>query len=181
MNTATKNLENDHVHILRLIDIMEVITQKEEPDIQHLEQIVEMIKSYADGFHHAKEENLFFPLLATKGFSKEQGPIAVMLHEHVQGRIFVKGMSENIEKYKKGDKNALGIIYTNMRGYIALLRNHILKENNVLFKMADNILTEDDHQNLLKQFEKVENSKLCGGVLNDCVQQIETLAKVYNL
>jgi hemerythrin-like domain-containing protein len=181
MNTATKNLENDHVHILRLIDVMERITESDEPVVTHIEQVVEMIKSYADGLHHAKEENLFFPLLATKGFSTEQGPVAVMLNEHVQGRKYVKGMADNIDLYKNGDKRALEKIYSNMQGYIDLLRSHILKENNVLFKMADNILTKDDHQNLLKQFEKVEKSKLCGGVLNDCIQQIETLAKVYNL
>jgi hemerythrin-like domain-containing protein len=181
MSTATKNLETDHIHILRLIDVMEHITKLPDPDIKHLEQIVEMIKSYADGFHHAKEENLFFPLLATKGFSPEQGPVAVMLHEHVLGRNFVKGMADKIDLYKNGNKAALKKIYENMNGYIELLRNHIAKENNILFRMADNVLTEQDHKNLLKQFEKVENSQLCGGVLKDCIEQIEKLAASYNI
>ena len=82
MNSATKNLENDHVYILRLIDVMEIITKSIRPDIGDLESIVNLIKNYADGSHHAKEENLLFPLLAQRGFSREQGPVAVMLQEH---------------------------------------------------------------------------------------------------
>lgn len=111
MKTATQNLENDHVHILRLTDIMEQLTVMQDPDISHLEKIVGIIRNFADGIHHAKEEEIFFPFLEKKGFSLTQGPVAVMLNEHIAGRNFVKGMSENISLYKKGDSNALGKIY----------------------------------------------------------------------
>ena len=33
MNTATKNLEDDHVHILQLIEVMERVIGSENPDI----------------------------------------------------------------------------------------------------------------------------------------------------
>ena len=85
MNTATQNLENDHVNILRLIDVMEKMVMVKSSNIEHFEKVVNLIKSYADGFHHAKEENLLFPMMIKKGFSKEQGPIAVMLHDHTEG------------------------------------------------------------------------------------------------
>ena len=90
MNTATKNLEDDHVHILKLLDVMERIIGSDNPDISHLESIVDIIKNFADGLHHAKEENQFFPFLAKRGFSLTQGPVAVMLNEHERGRDFVK-------------------------------------------------------------------------------------------
>ena len=96
MNTATKNLEDDHVHILQLIEVMERIIGSENPDISHIESIVDIIRNFADGLHHAKEENQFFPFLAERGFSSHQGPVAVMLHEHVRGRDFVKGIADNI-------------------------------------------------------------------------------------
>jgi hemerythrin-like domain-containing protein len=179
MDSATKNLENDHVHILRLIDVMELFTNLSKPDISDLETIVSLIKNYADGFHHQKEEKLLFPMLAEKGFSPEQGPVAVMLHEHAVGRNFVKGMSEALAIYKDGDENAIPGIVLNMRGYISLLRNHIAKENNILFRMADNVLTPDDHQALLKEFSKVEKSTVCGGVLADCIRAIEKLEESF--
>jgi len=181
MNTATKNLEDDHVHILRLIDVMEHITSHEGSDISHLESIVDIIRNFADGLHHAKEENLFFPFLATKGFSPQQGPVAVMLHEHVQGRNYVKGISEGIELLKKGDQSALKEIHQNMNGYASLLRNHIAKENNILFRMADNVLSESDHNQLLYRFDETEKAHSSSPGSKNYIMKIEELVACYKI
>ena len=156
MKTATRNLEDDHIHILRLIDVMEQITTSADPDISSIEKVIVIIKDFADGLHHAKEETIFFPLLAERGFSTSQGPVAVMLHEHVKGRSFVKGMEEAISSYKKNDKNAIGEIYLYMNLYADLLRSHISKENDILFRMADRVLSETDHIYLLARFNEAE-------------------------
>jgi hemerythrin-like domain-containing protein len=156
MKKATLNLEDDHVHILKLIEVMEHVTLMDDPDIDHLERIVEIIKNFADGVHHAKEENIFFPLLSGKGFPPNQGPVAVMLNEHVQGRKYVRGIEDNIRLYKSGTRAAISDIYQNMKSYAELLRNHISKENNILFRMADNVLTETDNLNLLGRFADEE-------------------------
>lgn len=181
MNTATKNLEDDHVHILRLIDVMEYITRSENPDISHLESIVDIIRNFADGIHHAKEENLFFPFLAERGFSTTQGPVAVMLQEHMQGRNFVKGIADNITLYKNGNKEALNEIYRNMTGYAELLRNHIGKENNILFRMADRVLSESDHLNLLGKFEEAERNHVSTAGSEDYIERIQNLVSLYNI
>jgi len=181
MNTATQNLENDHVHILRLIDVMEHITQIEDPEINHLEDIVGIIRNFADGLHHAKEETIFFPLLAERGFSSTQGPVAVMLHEHEEGRNYVKGMAENISLFKSGSKQALIEVFRNMNGYAVLLRNHIAKENNILFKMADNVLSESDHINLLERFAETDENHVNTDSSNDYPLQIQSLVSHYNL
>jgi hemerythrin-like domain-containing protein len=175
LKTATKNLENDHVYILHLIDVMEKIVLTSHSGVNNMETVVNLIRNYADAFHHAKEENLLFPLMATKGFSKEQGPIAVMLHDHVQGRSFVKAMSEEIENFKKGNNAALSKIHENMKGYIELLRGHIAKENNVLFRMADNVMSEKEQQDLLLEFAKIETNNFGGGVLESYISEIEKL------
>lgn len=181
MNTATKNLEDDHVHILRLIDVMEYITRSENPDISHLESIVDIIRNFADGIHHAKEENLFFPFLAERGFSTTQGPVAVMLQEHMQGRNFLKGIADNITLYKNGNKEALNEIYRNMTGYAELLRNHIGKENNILFRMADRVLSESDHLNLLGKFEEAERNHVSTSGSEDYIERIQKLVSHYNI
>jgi hemerythrin-like domain-containing protein len=179
MNTATKNLENDHVNILRLIDVMEKMVLIKSKNPEHFEKVVNLIKSYADGFHHAKEETLLFPMMVKKGFSTEQGPIAVMLHDHVQGRNYVKGMADAILKHNEGNETSLAKVYENIQGYIDLLRNHIAKENNVLFRMADNVLSENEQQYLLNEFVIIENGKFCDGGIKDCITAIEKLESAY--
>jgi hemerythrin-like domain-containing protein len=179
MTTATQNLENDHVHILRLIAVMEQITQSADTNVDHLELIVRVIREFADGLHHAKEEQLLFPLMVQKGFSNESGPVAVMLHDHAEGRNFVKGMAENIAQFKQGESSALRAIFINMQGYAELLKNHIGKENNVLFRMADKAFTTAEQESLLIDFAIVENKQESGQSKDEYITLINKLADTY--
>jgi hemerythrin-like domain-containing protein len=181
MKTATGNLEEDHIHILKLTEVMRSVTKSESPDIKHIEKIVVIIRNYADGLHHAKEESLLFPALGSKGFSPVQGPVAVMLHEHEQGRIFVKGIIDNLESFKKGNVRARDEIYRNMTGYAELLTNHIAKENNVLFRLADKALSDEEQENLLLEFRKTEADQSAGTTVDDYIDQITTLAGFYKV
>ena len=179
MNTATQNLENDHVHILKLIDVMEKMVKLPEANVTHLEEVVDLIKKFADGLHHAKEENLLFPMMVEKGFSMSQGPVAVMLMDHAQGREFVRGMTENIQRYKNGQLSALNFIYENMSGYATLLTNHIAKENNILFRMADNAFSMEIQKSLLAEFSDIDAGAATGYSGQGYIDRIEALANQY--
>lgn len=178
---ATTNLENDHVHILRLIDVMEQVCAQQDPQVDHLEQIVDLIRNFADGFHHAKEENLLFPKMVEKGFSLEQGPIAAMVYEHTLGRNFVQSLADNIPFYRAGNKSVLNDIINNMQGYSNLLRAHISKENNVLFKMADNLLTEGEQDELMNHFNRIVKNPSSGVSAAEYIQRIDILAEAYKI
>lgn len=181
MTTATQNLESDHVQILRLVEVMERITETEHPNTDHLDLVVKIIREFADGVHHAKEEELLFPMMVQKGFSNQTGPVAVMLHDHVEGRYFVKEMAENISLVKQGNSDALKALYSYMLGYADLLKNHIAKENNVLFRMADNVFSNAEQESLLLDFVKVEEKSGNGFRKVDYLTMIEQLAKAYSL
>lgn len=179
MDSATQNLENDHLHILKLIEVMEEMAKSPIPNTSHLEEVIDLIRQFADGLHHAKEEKLLFPLMAEKGFSLQQGPVAVMLMDHEQGRAYVKGMSENIERYKKGQNEAIAQIYANMMGYAELLTNHIAKENNILFRMADNAFSPENQLSLLDQFTSIDAGSYTGIAADSYIHRIEILANQY--
>jgi hemerythrin-like domain-containing protein len=181
MKTATMNLENDHIYVMKLTDVMKEVTRSGKPDINHIESVIDIIRNFADGIHHAKEENLLFPALGKKGFSARQGPVAVMLQEHVEGRNFVKGMAENLELFKKGNKTAIEQLYKNMLGYAELLDSHITKENNILFRMADNVLSDAEQKNLLKEFESIEQNRASGTRVTDYIDRINALALIYKV
>lgn len=179
MKRATENLENDHQHILQLIDVMEQMVKIAEPNVSHLEEIVTLIRQFADGLHHAKEEKLLFPLMEEKGFSPLQGPVAVMLAEHDQGRNFVKSIAENIELYKNGQTQNLAFIYASMLGYAELLSNHISKENNILFRMADNAFTRENQETLLIEFSTIDKGTNDGPSATDYANRIGILSDIY--
>jgi hemerythrin-like domain-containing protein len=91
-----------------------------------------------------------------KGFSREFGPLAVMLHEHDEGRSYVRGMLGALEAYEAGNADSIPALAENARAFIDLLRRHIMKEDNVLFVMADRQFTEQEQQLLSKEFTRVE-------------------------
>jgi len=119
---------------------------------------VDFVRVFADRCHHGKEEGELFPLLEQRGILKHRGPIAVMLLEHEQGRLFIKGLSEALDKYEKGDMKAKSAIVENARGYADLLDQHIYKEDNILYPMGDKVLSEADNRLLLEKFEGIEKN-----------------------
>jgi hemerythrin-like domain-containing protein len=90
-------------------------------------------------------------------------------------------MTENISLYKNGSMAALNEIYRNMKGYTELLRNHISKENNILFKMADNVLSESEQKSLLLRFDTLDHNRPAGSKAADYESRIKTLATFYNV
>lgn len=179
MNQATNNLEDDHVNILQLIEVMGVMTSQSEPNISHLEEAVDLIKNYADGMHHAKEENLLFPKLGEHGFSNVQGPVGMMLQEHTIGREYVRGIAEALNLLKEGDLSGISLAYLNMFRYGELLENHIYKENNMLFRMADEALSDQEQESLYLKFQTVENQGVNGQTKNDFIARITALKTAY--
>jgi hemerythrin-like domain-containing protein len=128
------------------------------------DEALDFFQNFADGCHHAKEENLLFPRMKERGVPEAGGPIGVMLAEHRQGRAYLKGIRENLDAAGEGDAAARQRVVANGAGYIALLRQHIQKEDNILFRMARMVLQPGDVAELAREFAAVEagtNRKLC--------------------
>jgi hemerythrin-like domain-containing protein len=66
-----------------------------------------------------------------------------------------------------------------MLAYANLLNNHILKENNILFRMADNALSDAEQKELLEKFEIVEESLPEGKRSIDYINRINILSTTY--
>ena len=179
MTTATQNLENDHVYILQLTDIMGRMVSSKSTNTEHFETVVDIIKSFADGLHHKKEEDLLFPLFEQRTAGGHCAPVGVMLMEHDQGREYVRGIVENIKKFKNGDSTALDSIFNYMLDYSELLQQHIYKEDNVLFRMADEAFSDNDHELLVTQFNKVESEAEDGNKKEDYIKLIQNLGEEY--
>jgi hemerythrin-like domain-containing protein len=160
---ATQQLKDEHEGVKIMLSILEKVCQQLEAvgslNKEHFEGILGFLKVFVDKCHHGKEEDLLFPALIAVGVPKE-GPIAVMLHEHEMGRHYVKAMSEAYATYIAGDKSTSKDIMENAHGYISLMKDHIEKENNVLFVMADSRLSEKRQDELFEGFEKIEEERI---------------------
>jgi len=116
-------------------------------------------QQFADQCHHAKEEDVLFPLLKQRGIPEQGGPIGVMLHEHVLGRDCV-GRMRAASQVQPFDARKFAEA---ARQYIPLLRQHIFKENNVLFRMAEQVMSEADDADVTSRFLQVEQERGLSG------------------
>ena len=174
----TQILVEEHTLILQALDALErKIAQVESgaaADPAYFQKAVEFLRTFADKCHHGKEEHLLFKTMVERGFPREAGPIAVMLHEHDLGRAFVRGIAEAAAS-PVVDGAAVRRMIENGRGFIQLLRAHIDKENTILFPMADNVLGPEDHAYLEKAFERFEAEETGAGVHEAMLKLLEEL------
>lgn len=181
--TPTRLLRDQHQSILKVADVLEEILANEpEPgrlDFDAIADSISFIRLYADALHHGKEEDLLFPAMEAEGMPSHTGPIAVMLHEHRQGRAFAATMAEALEPARSGDEVALSRLVAAARSYIALIRGHILKEDNILFEMADQLIPEQACRSLCAAYEGVCQRRFEGCTVAQLEAMLERLVQAY--
>jgi len=167
MNEATQVLRKEHDAILRMLDATEHVAESLASGVSvpaHiLSNTIEFFRLFADRCHHGKEEELLFPALEKKGMPRSGGPIGVMLMEHDSGRTLIAEMAEAAKAYESGDQEAGRKWAKAAMNYSRLLRDHIAKENNVLFVMAERLLTPAEQEQLASAFDEIEIQKMGEG------------------
>ena len=158
---ATEILMNEHRLIEQALDCLEEAAGRledgEEIDPDFFIDAAAFVAGFADGSHHRKEEDILFVAMTEKDMPADTGPVAVMLHEHEEGRRFTAGFRSGAEQMKTGDDAsgaALDVI-RNAFDYVNLLREHIIKEDNVLFPMADQVISDDTMQVVSHEFDRI--------------------------
>jgi hemerythrin-like domain-containing protein len=183
--TPTETLKEEHRAIERMLAVLEIaagrLSEGERVRPGLFQEAVDFVRNFADKCHHGKEETNLFPRLEERGVPKEGGPIGVMLHEHDLGREHIRAMDGAISAYEGDDKTAARVIVENARGYIELLQQHIRKEEDVLFPMADRILSAEDQRELEQRFEQVEQEVMGPGVHERYHQLLDRMEKEMGL
>lgn len=161
MGKATQDLKKEHDAILHVLKILDKAISGNRPEADKLKfygELLYFLKIFADKCHHGKEEQYLFPALTAHGIPNQGGPVGVMLKEHEEGRKYIAAMSKALEA------QVLLEFKQAASGYRDLLRNHIEKENQVLFVMADKVLDENKQDDMFEKFEQYEESVIGHGV-----------------
>ena len=178
--TPTEQLKEEHEGITLMLRILEKVCAKmeakEEIDpFDHLERIMEFFKIFVDQCHHGKEEDLLFPAI----IPMEQKLIGLLLREHSRGRSYVRAMGQELTQMKKFE-GLTWIEYTaNAQKYIALMTQHIQKEDNVFFPMVDRLLGKKKQMELVEGFEDFERRKIGEGIHEEFHRLLHELKEIY--
>ena len=149
---VTENLMSEHQLILKYLELMEQTAN--QPDsavlLANANHFIAFIHEFADDFHHAKEEDSLFRYLVAPDILTHCNPIPQMLLEHHKARELVQSMENAIVK------NDLTMLVTAMHQYASLLKEHIFKEDNILYPMAERGLSDTMKTALLTEYSNTE-------------------------
>lgn len=156
----TTALVDEHRLILRMIALLERNAPRtavgDYRNWQFYLDGVDFIRSYADRFHHAKEEDVLFAALVENGMPRENSPVAAMLLEHDQGRTYVLGMEMAVREALDGCAGREAAVAENALAYAALLREHIAKEDDILYPLAERVIPEAMRGEIVQGYERAE-------------------------
>jgi hemerythrin-like domain-containing protein len=113
-------------------------------------------RGFADTCHHGKEEDILFERLVERGFPRQAGPLAVMYFEHEQGRAHVKALLDLAAAPGQPGERERQLLLEHAEAYVPLLRQHILKEDRVLYPMALQALSGSELDAMSAEFEAFE-------------------------
>jgi len=161
---AIETLMNEHRTIERVLDALvgfsEDAVRRGATEKEELGRFVTFVREFADACHHGKEEDILFAAMVEAGFPRNGGPIAVMLHEHDQGRALVgilKARAEQAGPWSDPDRQEIAEV---SRGYSQMLHAHIHKEDAVLYPMAEQHLAPEVMEKVGEGCERYEAARL---------------------
>ena len=153
MEKATTILSYEHQNILTVLSTLEEECFKMELiDKSFFIKVISFIRNYSDKFHHAKEEDLLFKELGKVEMHCD--PTKQMLYEHDIGRNLVKELEISL------NNNNVAKIKLHSNEFIQLLREHIHKEDNILYPMVDEALSSSQQILLLEQFKQLNTQDI---------------------
>jgi hemerythrin-like domain-containing protein len=173
---ATEMLSDEHRVIERVLDILQKLTARPlENSLDCWRKALDFFSRFADQCHHFKEEQVLFPAMEERGIPREGGPIGMMLMEHEEGRNHVRSMLAAIAGVEAKNGAAEKSLLNSARAYLRLLREHIQKEDEVLFRIADDVIPADEQKALLHAFEEHEAKEMGEGVHEKYLKLVEEL------
>jgi hemerythrin-like domain-containing protein len=157
---ATQILTREHVLILQMLAQLsrarEKLEKKEQLPVVFFKKAILFSQNFADRFHHFKEEFLMFGLLAQKKEGVLDAEIGALRYQHERCRSAIAAIDRSLTGYVKDDEMAITTLLENVAAYISLLTRHIYIEDHVFFPMIETILSKEEQQSLLVQFQNEE-------------------------
>lgn len=132
-------LMSEHRVIERVLDALLVVAddwRRGGDGRPTLARFVRFIREYADRRHHGKEEDLLFEAMIEHGVPREYGPIACMLGEHEAGRELVAALGRRATQAAPWTDDDRDDNLRDAMDFTSLLRNHIAKEDQMLYPLA---------------------------------------------
>lgn len=171
--SATEALREDHKQIRRLEKVIikcysELYEGKDIP-LSDIEKIAIIIDDFLDSIHYSREEDSYFPCVASYDHLKEE--IHKLLVEHEFSRNISVQLKKHLKRWKDGE-DAREPVARFLRTYSIYLQDHMKKEEDFFDKAEAQVLSKEEEYDMYEQFKSVMT---ISKKLEDMIKEIEFL------
>ena len=155
--SATNQLRADHDQIRRL----EILVSKCANELykgtkipfSDLTKITIVISEFIDTIHHSREEDSYFPCVASYDSLKDE--IRKFMIEHEFGRNVARKLSHHLKRWKDGQQDAQEPVSRYLRTYAIFLNDHLNKENKFFDDAHADVLSKEEEIEMYEQYRSV--------------------------
>ena len=171
--SATETLREDHKQIKRLDKIIvkcytDLYDGKNIP-LFDIEKITLIIEEFLDSIHYSREEDSYFPCIASYDHLKQE--IRGLLIEHEFSRRIATKIKKYVKSWKEGE-NAREPVARYLKTYSTYLMDHMTKEEKFFDKAEAEVISKDEEYEMYEQFKSVMT---ISKKMEDMIKEIEYL------
>lgn len=154
--SATNQLRADHEQVRRLEKITgkcaKALYDGADIPFSDIEKIIVVIAEFVDTIHHSREEDSYFPCVASYDSLKDE--IRKFMIEHEFGRNIARQISRYLKQWKNGE-NAREPVARYLRTYSIFLFDHLNKENKFFDNAEADILSKEEETEMYEQYRSI--------------------------
>ncbi|MDE1831208.1 MAG: hemerythrin domain-containing protein [Thaumarchaeota archaeon] len=154
--SGTEILRNDHRQIRRLEKIIvkcySLLNEGNDVPFSDMQIMVSIMSEFLDAIHYAREENQYFPCVASYDSLKQE--IRVFMIEHEFGRRIALNISKHLQRWKSGEDQREPVARF-LKAYAIYLDDHLTKENKFFDTAEEQVLSPDEEKMMYEEFQAV--------------------------
>ena len=154
--SATDSLREDHKQIKRLDKIIikcyEDLYDDKDIPFGDIEKINLVIAEFLDSIHYSREEDSYFPCVASYDHLKKE--IRDLMIEHEFSRRIAKNISTHMTRWKNGE-DAREPVARYLKTYSIYLMDHMSKEEQFFDRAESEVLSKEEEIEMFEQFRSV--------------------------
>jgi len=154
--SATNQLRADHDQVRRLEKVVskcsEEIYKGTLIPFSDIEKITIVISDFVDTIHHSREEDSYFPCVASYDSLKDE--IRKFMIEHEFGRNIAREISRHLRRWKNGE-DAREPVARFLKTYSIFLFDHLNKENKFFDEAEATVLSKEEETEMYEQYRSV--------------------------
>jgi len=151
-------IRDEHRSIGAILHGMEYLvervrTRKAKIDPRVFSAMIYYLDTFSERMHHPKEDRYLFKAMRSRG-GEAAAVVADLEREHAAGGEALKRLEQRLVRYEEGGDKEFPAFAEAVAKFVREYRDHMQKEESVVFPLAQRILSTDDWQAIDRAFEE---------------------------